>query len=773
MPYIAVLVESPAKCSSIEKYLGPGYKCMATFGHIRSLDHLNKVDIANNFRPTFSEVGTKSNQIAKLRKFINGASEVLLAADDDREGEAIAWHVCDTFGLPVDTTKRIVFHEITKPALERAVRSPTRVNMQLVMAQQARQILDLLVGFKISPVLWSKVSYKTKSGLSAGRCQTPALKIVYENQKEIEASPGRKVYNTTGYFTSSNLPFQLDYNHEGEEEVSQFLEDSASHDHEYECGKVRKTTKNPPTPYTTSALQQAASNELRLAPKVTMEACQKLYEAGLITYMRTDSTTYSAEFLGTARVHITSNYGAEYVREDLDTLAERKEDKPKKGKSKKKKAEEESTAQEAHEAIRPTQIGRTEAGDGVGSREARVYAMIWRNTVESCMSPARYDAVTAKISAPDGHSYKYPTEQVVFPGWKAVAGVEAHNAAYHMLKALKPQVLPYKKITAKVTMKDLKSHLTEARLVQLLEQRGIGRPSTFSSLVDKIQERGYVKKDNIQGKQIECTDFELEGEELSEVTTTRDFGGEKGKLVIQPLGTLVAEFLIEHFGPLFEYDYTKSMEDTLDAIAKGEYVWHELCRGCLREIDRLTEPLGSIDRQTIVIDKDNTYMVAKYGPVIKCTKGGKTTFKKVREDLDLAKLRTGGYKLEDIVITKTAAKTGKELGKIGENMVILHTGKFGNYVRFGDQKLTIDVDKEYAEINLSDVEPLLTSAPKTRQLSGDASIRMGKYGHYIYYKTSVMKKPRFLHLKGYEGDYFTCPVSEVTEWVEKTHKVRL
>lgn len=744
---------------------------MATFGHIRSLEHLNKIDIANNFKPTFSEVSTKSNQISKLRTFINGATEVLLASDDDREGEAIAWHVCDTFGLPVDTTKRIVFHEVTKPALERAVQSPTRVNMQLVMAQQARQILDLLVGFKISPILWDKVSYRTKTSLSAGRCQTPALRIVYENQKEIEASPGRKVYNTVGYFTSSNLPFQLDHNHDGEKEVSQFLEDSASHEHEYECGQVRKTTKNPPTPYTTSTLQQAASNELRLAPKITMEACQKLYEAGFITYMRTDSTTYSAEFILTAKTHITSKYGAEYVRQDIDTLSERKEEKPKKGKSKNKN-EEESISQEAHEAIRPTQIVRIEA-DEVGAREAKVYELIWRNTVESCMSPAKYDAVTAKISAPEGHSYKYPTEQVVFPGWKVVEGVEAHNEAYHMLRALKKQVLPYKKITSKVTMKDLKSHLTEARLVQLLEQNGIGRPSTFSSLIDKIQERGYVKKDNIQGKKIECTDFELEDDELNEITTSRDFGCEKGKLIIQPLGVLVAEFLIEHFGPLFDYRYTKTMEDTLDSIAKGEYVWHELCRGCLEEIERLTSPIACVDRQTIIIDKEHTYMIAKYGPVIKSTRGGKTTFKKVREDLDIERLRNGEYKLEDIVITKTAAKTGRELGKVGNATVYLHTGKFGNYVCWGDQKLTIDIVKEYDKINLADIEPLLTATPQTRKLSGDASIRMGKFGYYIYYKTNIMKKPRFLHLKDFEGDYFKCSISEITKWVEKTQKVRL
>jgi len=772
MSYIAVLVESPAKCGSIEKYLGQGYKCMATFGHIRELNNLNNIDIENNFSPQFLEVLSKSNHITKLRRFINGAKEVLLAADDDREGEAIAWHVCDTFGLPVATTKRIIFHEITKPALQRAVQTPTIINMNLVRAQQARQILDLLVGFKLSPILWNKISYNTKKSLSAGRCQTPALRIIYENQKEIDESPGRKVYNTTGYFTSMNLLFQLDHNHEGEEQIEEFLTESVEHEHMYECGKVRKTTKNPPTPFTTSALQQSASNELRLSPKATMESCQKLYEAGYITYMRTDSTTFSAEFLTQAKEFIANTYGSEFIREDIDSLSERKDDKKKKKKGKGKKAEEESTAQEAHEAIRPTMIERIEL-ENMENREIRLYNLIRRNTLESCMSPAKYDAITAKITAPEEHTYKYSTEQVVFAGWKIVAGYEEQNEAFHFLKTLKPQILSYRKITSKVTMKDLKSHYTEAKLVQLLEQKGIGRPSTFSSLIDKIQERGYVKKEDIKGKSLDCTDYELEGEELSEITTNREFGGERGKLVIQPVGTLVIEFLLKHFQTLFEYNYTKSMEDTLDTIAKGEFIWHELCRSCLNEINTLSEPLGTVEKQTIVIDKYHTYMIAKYGPVIKHTKGEKVTFKKVREDLDIEKLKRGEYKLDEIIITKTAANSGKQLGSINDKMVTLYNGKYGKYVTYNDDKISITIDKPYDEIELSDVEATINSTPKIRRFSADASIRIGKFGHYIYYKTNVMKKPRFLHLNGFDDDCMTCPINKIIEWVKTTHKVQL
>lgn len=772
MPYIAVLVESPAKCGKIEKYLGAGYKCMATFGHLRSLEDLKHIDIANNFAPTFTNVSSKSRQISTLRTFINQADDVLLAADDDREGEAIAWHVCQLFKLPVNTTKRIIFHEITETALRSAVSSPTRINMELVHAQHARQVLDLLVGFKISPILWNKISFKTKAALSAGRCQTPALRLIYDNQKEIDASPGRKVYSTTGYFTKKMLPFSLDKNHEGEKEMEEFLEETVSHDHEYSCSEPRKSTKNPPTPYTTSAVQQAASNEMRLSPKATMEACQKLYEGGYITYMRTDSTTYSKEFIDSAKVIITNTYGADFVHPEIDTLSERKDEKKSK-KKKSKKKEEESTAQEAHEAIRPTDLAREKIDESMGNREAKLYAMIRRNTLESCMAAAAYTGVTGKVTAPEEAIYKYSTEQVVFPGWKIVAGYEETNPNYQYLLTLKPGPIDYKKVTSKVTMKDLKSHFTEAKLVQMLEQRGIGRPSTFSSLVDKIQAREYVKKANVEGKEIECIDFTLEGEELSEETTIRSFGGERGKLVIQPVGIIVAEFLLEHFGPLFEYDYTKAMEDTLDQIAKGNSIWHELCRSCLSQIDELAEPLGSVDRQMITIDKDHTYMVAKYGPVIKCVKNGKTSFKKVKEDIDLDKLRRGEYSLSDIILTNAAKKTGRVIGEVEGKPVEIKNGRFGMYVECEGVKYNVDCEKSFEDVTIDDVREVIDNSFKPRKLTANASVRKGKYGPYIYYKSAKMSKPRFLDLKRYDGDFLKDPISTIISWANQTYKIKL
>ena len=788
MTYTLLIVESPAKCGKIEKYLGSGYKCIASFGHICELDGLTSIDIDNDFTPTFTTMESKNQQISKLRSAIAKADDVILAADDDREGEAIAWHLCQEFNLPIATTKRIIFHEVTEKALKKAVEQPGRINMNIVRAQQARQILDVLVGFNVSPILWQKISQNTKTGLSAGRCQTPALRLIYENQKAIESSPGRKVYNTTGYFTQKNLPFVLNHNYDNEENIVDFLEQSVNHDHVYACSKPRNTTKSQPTPFTTSGLQQAASNELRISPKETMKSCQKLYEGGYITYMRTDSTTYSKEFLEAADLFIQETYGVTYVREDLNSLSESKKQtkttntktKTKtKTKKKSKKAidcDGEVSAQEAHEAIRPTDIVLLEPDD-VESRDLKVYKLIRRNTLESCMAPATYLGLTASLTAPQEHAYRYSTEQVVFPGWKVVAGYEEQSADYTYLLTLKMgSVLNYKSVTAKVTLKDLKTHYTEAKLVQLLEQNGIGRPSTFSSLVEKIQERKYVTKKNVEGKKIKCVDFELVDNEITEDETDKVFGNEKGKLVIEPVGVMVVEFLIQHFDVIFQYDYTKMMENTLDTIAKGEKIWHELCRECLDEIETLSEGLVE-ERVTIPIDESHTYMIARYGPVIKCVKGGKTTFKKVRDDIDIEKLRAGDYSVSDIIDSTNRMRD--DLGKHKGTSVILKTGQYGPYVEWGNLKRSVKVDKEFNEIVLEDVIPFLkeTNNPSIiRKIDDNTSIRTSKHGDYVFHKKPTWKKPQFLKLNDFikehgKDSYKTCELKVLKKWLSNTYSV--
>ena len=696
---------------------------------------------------------------------LKDTSEVIIATDDDREGEAIGWHLCNVLKLPVNTTRRMIFHEVTETAIQKAVSNLTKINMNLVYSQQARQILDLIVGFKISPILWKKISH-TEKGLSAGRCQTPALKLVYENQKEIDVSPGKKMYNTTGYFTSKNLPFTLNYNHDNEEKLSTFLEDSANYKHKYRCGDIKILIKSPPTPFTTSKLQQSASNELNISPKDTMKSCQILYEAGYITYMRTDSTTYSKEFIDISKNYIIDKYGSEYVHLNIDSLSE-KNDKS----VKKTKKEKNDNAQEAHEAIRPTEIKIIELDNNIGSRELRLYKLIHRNTLESCMSTAKYNTIKAIISAPDSLEYNYSTEQVVFPGWKIVAGYEKENPIFNYLQTIKNDtIINYKKITAKVTMKDLKTHYTEAKLVQLLEQKGIGRPSTYSSLIDKIQERKYVKKMNIKGKEIECIDFELQDEQLTEISTKREFGNEKNKLVIQPIGIIVIEFLINNFDTLFKYDYTKNMEDKLDVIAKGDLVWYNLCKECLNDIDTLTSNIQLDTKDVIKIDDKHSYIIGKYGPVIKCEDNGNTTFKKVKEDIDVKKLQNGEYSLEDILLQ---TNNGKNLGKYKNIDVILKNGKFGPYVEYNNQNKSIK-NLLFDDINLEDVISLLEESSTfgiIRKIDEDTSIRSGKYGDYIYHKKIKDKKPQFIKLNTFinkhgVNSYKTCEHKIIKDWIK-------
>ena len=297
MTYSLVIVESPAKCSKIEKFLGPGYKCLASFGHLTKLSSLKNIDIENNFSLKFSIIEEKANTIEKLLKAINSANDVILATDDDREGEAIAWHICKLFNLSVSNTKRILFNEITETAIKNSINRITNLNLNIIHAQQTRQILDLLLGYRVSPLLWKNISSNINNSLSAGRCQTPALRLIYDNYIELKDNSGKKVYNTTGYFTDKIIPFILEHNFDSTESVKEFLEKTKEFQHILSQETPKEVKRNPPQPFTTSTIQQTASNVLNFSPKITMQVCQKLYEEGLITYMRTDSKTYSKEFI--------------------------------------------------------------------------------------------------------------------------------------------------------------------------------------------------------------------------------------------------------------------------------------------------------------------------------------------------------------------------------------------------------------------------------------------------------------------------------------------
>ena len=762
MGKIVVIVESPAKCKKIEGFLGNDYRCCASFGHIRGIKNgLKGIDAANDFTPTFSLLPNKSKYVTNLRRYVRGASEIILATDDDREGEAIAWHICMVFNLPIETTKRIIFHEITKKAIQKAVQSPTRLDMNKVHAQQARQVLDLLVGFRLSPMLWKHISYSTKNVLSAGRCQTPALRLIYDNQREINKSPGKKKYDTMGIFTKEKLGFALDHHYNIRKDMESFLEKSVNFEHSYTCGEPKKTTKKQPRPFTTSILQQKASNELHFSPKQTMRSAQKLYEGGYITYMRTDSRTYSKVFLSSAEKHIKNVYGEKYVLPSIASLSLRKA---------------KGNAQEAHEAIRPTKISLKDLPKNVDNREKRLYGLIWRNTLESCMAVARYYSLRATISAPEEHRYVYRTEQVDFPGWKVVAGYIKMNPLYPFLQGMKKgTILSYSKIYSKFSLKELKSHYTEAKLVQLLEANGIGRPSTFSSLISKIQDRMYVAKQDVKGKTLACVDFELVDDMIEELETERIFGGERNKLVIQPLGVLVMEFLLKHFEPLFNYKYTKRMEDNLDKIAKGEKVWHTLCREGDGGITLLSEKIKGEKKETIRIDEYHIYMIGKYGPVIRKDKDGETSFLSVRKDIDMDTLRGGRYQLGDIV--ETQPKYGRSLGEYKGCDVLIKKGKYGLYITCDGKNYSIKgLKKSEDDIVLGDVAPILSGEKSAnpnvlRILRDDLSVRRGKWGSYLFYKTSTMKKPRFLKLKECPLNPIKCSKKDLLGWISKEYNV--
>lgn len=787
MAGVLVIVESPAKCKKIESFLGKGYKCMASFGHIRELDGLKSINFANNFEPTFIESESKKVNISKLKKAAKEVREVIIATDDDREGEAIGWHLIKVLNLPINTP-RIIFHEITKSAIQESIKNPVNINIDMVNAQMARQVLDLLVGYKISPILWKNFASGFKSNLSAGRCQTPALRLIYENQKEIDDSPGKMVYSTTGYFTSKNLPFILDYQYEDYETMGNFLEETVNHSHIYSVSEERKNTKNPPKPFTTSGLQQAASSELRINTKDTMKICQTLYEAGYITYMRTDSKTYSEEFIEKAKQYILKNYEEIYINPKVDELALRAKSENKK--SKKSKKDENNTVQEAHEAIRPTDINLRELDEDMSPKERKMYYLIWRNTLESCMSAATYKGITAKISAAENHSFKSTQEQVIFPGWKIVDGYEKENADYIYLQKIKNgSIIAYKKIVSKASLKGTKDHFTEAKLVQMLEEKGIGRPSTFATLVEKIQERQYVKKEDVPGKLIKCTEFDLVGEEIIENEVERELGAEKNKLVLQPLGKMVWEFLEKNYLQLFEYEYTKHMEDSLDYIAKGDKIWYELCKECNTEVDNLilkdtsSSPQNGEKKQKageIRIDEEHIYTNAKYGPVVMSVVDGKKVFKPAKKDLDLEKLRRGEYTLEEIIDNKKIELgSGKLLGTYQNEELILKKGKYGFYVQFGENKKTLNgLGKNENALTYKKVIEFLEKGENSnpnvlRVINDEMSIRKGKFGSYIFYKSNEMTKPSFLSLSGFDENPLKCDLDILCAWIETKYNIEM
>jgi DNA topoisomerase-1 len=791
-----VIVESPAKCKKIENYLGPGYKVIASFGHLRTISGLESIDFKNNFATTYSIIQEplKLKQIEKIRSEILKSDDVIIATDDDREGEAIGWHICDLFGLSVTNTKRIIFHEITESAIQSAISHPKRINMNLVEAQKARQILDLLVGFNITPILWNCISKNHEQSLSAGRCQTPALRLVYENYLDIKSSPGKMVYNTFGYFTNLNLNFDLNKQFTSSEEIYAFLEKCKCWDFLCSTTSPKKIIKKAPEPLTTSSLQQLASNELNMSPKDTMKYAQQLYEGGFITYMRTDSKKYSNEFIDNVKKYVINNYSDQYISPNIENLIVNSKEPVKN--SKKTVAEKKGipAPQEAHEAIRPVNINnKIPSLDDLQAKAIKLYSLIWRRTLESCLISAQYNSISAKISAPLETEFIYKTEQPIFLGWQIIETPKnTDKNIYQYINNLKQNIsIVPKKIESKFTMIDLKSHYTEARLVQLLEDKGIGRPSTFASLVDKIQERKYVLKQNITGKEIYAKDFTFTDNNITEILSSREFGNEKNKLVIQPLGIIVIEFLLNKFDSFFNYDYTKEMEDNLDFISKGEQQLNTLCLTCFNSLSEKINELEDVKKFSLEIDDNHFLIIGKHGPVVKYVdpKDKKIIkFIAVKKNLDIESLKRkdkSEISLEDVIdLTDKCAESGS-IGKYKGQDLFIKKGKYGIYAQWGKETKSLKEEFSIEEIKYIDVLRFLDkdnlldpSKPVglVRELTPCLSIRTGKFGDYIFYKKpyarkTELKKPQFFKLNGFNDDYKKCDKELLINWIKQTYNI--
>jgi DNA topoisomerase-1 len=572
-----VLVESFTKSKKIEEYLGPGYKCIATLGHLRELpSSLESIDL-NTFTPRYQIIPSKKKLISTIREEISHSREVILATDDDREGEAIAWHCCVLFKLPPETTKRIRFHQITPDAIQHSIQNPVVLNKRLVEAQQARQIMDLLIGFTVSPILWGVPSLKQEqkdkekfSPLSAGRCQTPALKLVQENcfQQEGYGEEEENRYSIVAHFGSMNVPFcieGLDSNGISGNGALEFLGGiSFKKDYIVSCKESGEEVKNPilvyenpPLPFSTSSLLQSSPYSLQ----ETMKICQTLYENGYITYHRTDSHSYSQDFLDSAREYIQKHFTKEYVGVSEIIATD-------KGL--------------AHEAIRVTDIGRTDISDSdsdpeyLNAKEKKMYRLIWENSLESCMSPSsKYKFTTRIESHIAGINYVNYCYWYNFLGWKKVkrnkkSQSETESVYYSYFLSLNGKKIDCKMAsTREIKNRENNKHgIKEQSLVSILEKKGIGRPSTFSSIVGKIIEREYVipwkQNETIERKVV---DYYIEEPDLS-ILRIRDYIEKsviekKNNLYIQPIGEKMIEYLYSHFGEIFDYDFTKEMEEDL------------------------------------------------------------------------------------------------------------------------------------------------------------------------------------------------------------------
>ena len=734
-----VIVESPAKAKTIQKFLGDGYEVKSSFGHIRDLqDKKLSVDVEKGFTPEYVVPADKKKVVGELRKAAEKASTVWLASDEDREGEAISWHLFETLGLKKEQTRRIVFHEITKDAIVNAVRNPRSIDMNLVNAQQARRVLDRLVGFELSPILWRKIQPK----LSAGRVQSVALRLVVEREKEIMAFRNEAyykveaVFHPDGYAESVKVKAILDTRFKTIDEARGFLLDCIGAAFTVSDVEKKEANRFPAAPFTTSTLQQEAARKLRFPVSTTMRVAQSLYERGLITYMRTDSTNLSSLALGTARKFIIENFGEEYSKtRQFKTHS--------KG------------AQEAHEAIRPTFIENTEI-EGT-AQEQKLYNLIWKRTVASQMADAKVLNTTLKIAS-DKRPEKFNAQatQVLFDGFLKIYMEGTDNQESEEDEVMLPDLQTGTRMTDKGILAECKftaapQRYSEATLVKKLEELGIGRPSTYAPTIATLTTgRGYIVKGDKEGKKVVVNDLELKDGIVKDVTRTESIGAERGKLLPQEIGMIVTDYLEKYFTDIVDYDFTANVEKDFDQIAGGNLVWNEVIAGFYSPFHKKVEEVLNDGNYSHVskdlgTDGDGNRFVAKFG------KFGPFIQKGEGENVQYASLGKGQL-IEDLTLEDALKlfQLPRTVGKYKDVDVVALKGRFGPFIKYGDKNFSIPRGKDPLTITLEECsgiieEGLNKSAANpviAEYKDSDIQVINGRYGPYIKHAGSNYKIPK-------------------------------
>ncbi|MBT8314468.1 MAG: type I DNA topoisomerase [Maribacter sp.] len=721
-----VIVESPAKAKTIEKFLGNDFKVESSFGHIADLPSKELgVDVDNDFKPKYIVDKDKKALVKKLKDLAKKADIIWLASDEDREGEAISWHLYETLGLDKDKTKRIVFNSITKSAIQKAIENPRTINYNLVNAQQARRVLDRLVGYQLSPILWKKI----KPGLSAGRVQSVAVRLIVEREREIQAFEAKASFKISAEFkTESGGVFiaRLGKSFDTKEGAEAFLKKNIGAN--FSIGNLDKkpAKKSPSAPFTTSTLQQEAARKLYFSVARTMQVAQRLYEAGLITYMRTDSVNLSGEAINATKEAIVTNYGEQYsmVRNF-------------KGKSK--------GAQEAHEAIRPTDMKKQ--SPSLDRDQSKLYELIWKRTIASQMSDAQLERTNVKIKT-NTHTEEFTAngEVITFDGFLKVylEGIDDEDMSEDqegMLPAMKVgDVLSYNFITATERFSRPPYRFTEASLVKKLEELGIGRPSTYAPTISTIQNRGYVEKGTVEGTQRKYIQFTLEAGDIKEKQLSETVGSDKGKMVPTDIGMIVNDFLVNHFSNILDYNFTARVEEEFDEIAEGDEDWQKVMKDFYKDFHpRVLDVEENADRASgeRILGKDPktgkqvSVRLGKFGPMVQIgtvDDEEKPQFASLSPDQSLS------------AITYEEAmdlfKLPRKLGVFEGEEIEANVGRFGPYVKFGKKFVSLAKGESAMEVSLERAIELIkekqrADAPIATYEDKDVIKGVGRFGPFI------------------------------------------